>query len=324
MGQGCLSKKTDYNRLIDAEMWAYIRRLDATYPPNAVSLDVAGQRRLYDEMCAIFRQPRPEGVEVEEVAFGGVPCRSYVSGDSNVTVIYYHGGGFIVGGLDSHDDVCAEICDRTGYRVISVDYSLAPETVFPGCFNDAWSAFGAICEECPDDIVLCGDSAGGKLAASVAHHARGRIDGRVIGQVLIYPGFGGDITKGSYVTHAEAPHLTLADIAFYRDIRLGGAERPTDDPRYSALLDTDFTGVPPTVIVTAECDPVSSDGETYRDLLRDAGVPAHWSEVKGMVHACLRARNMSQKAAGFFDEVVEAVAALGKGEWPYAPSQPRT
>jgi len=307
----------DYSRLLDAEMWAYIRRLDATYPPDAVSLDIAGQRRLYDEMCAVFQQPRPEGVDVTDRPYGGVPCREYRSTDAAVTVVYYHGGGFVVGGLDSHDDVCAEICARTGYRVISVDYGLAPETIFPGCFNDAWAAFEAITAECADDIVLSGDSAGGRLAASVAHHARNRVDGRIIGQVLIYPGLGGDHFEGSYVEHANAPQLTVADIIYYRKTRLGGQPRPKDDPRWGPLGDHDFSGLPPTVSITAECDPGASDGETYRDAIRAAGGKAHWSNVSGMVHACLRARNMSSKAAGFFDEVVDGIAALGKGEWPY-------
>ena len=307
----------DYSRLLDAEMWAYIRRLDATYPPDAVSLDIAGQRRLYDEMCALFRQPRPVGVAVTDRPYGGVPCREYRSTDAAVTVVYYHGGGFVVGGLDSHDDVCAEICARTGYRVISVDYGLAPETVFPGCFNDAWAAFEAITAECADDIVLSGDSAGGNLAAAVAHAARPLAGGRIVGQVLIYPGLGGDLKKGSYVEHANAPHLTIADLEFYQTVRSGGAPPPENDPRFAPLHDSDFSDLPSTVLVTAECDPLASDGETYRDAIRAAGGKAHWSNVSGMVHACLRARNMSSKAAGFFDEVVDGIAALGKGEWPY-------
>jgi acetyl esterase len=312
----CMSE-TDYSRLIDAEMWAYIRRLDETYPPDAVSLDIAGQRRVYDEMCAIFRAPRPEGVTVEDLPFGGVPCRRYVKGETDVTVVYYHGGGFVVGGLDSHDDVCAEICDRTGFNVISVDYGLAPETMFPACFEDAWTAFAAIAESTDNKLLLCGDSAGGNLAAAVAHHARGRIDGRIVGQVLIYPGLGGDHSKGSYITHANAPHLTTADMAFYQTVRTGGAAPPNGDARYAPLHDSDFSGLPATVIVTAECDPLSSDGETYRDTLRAAGGRAEWIEVKGMVHACLRARNMSSKAAGFFERVIEGITALGKGDWPY-------
>ena len=307
----------DYKSLIDEEMWAYIARLDATYPPDAVDMSIDGQRAVYDAMCAVFRQPRPAGVAVSDRAFAGVPCRVYAVPESAVTVVYYHGGGFVVGGLDSHDDICAEIADRTGFDVISVDYGLAPEVVFPGCFNDAWTAFEAIVAERPGGIVLAGDSAGGNLAAAVAHHARGRVEGRVMGQVLIYPGLGGDTSGGSYVEHANAPHLTTADLTFYRTVRTGGAEPPEDDPRYAPLKDSDFSNLPPTVLVTAECDPLASDGEAYRDAVLAAGGRAVWFNVAGMVHACLRARSMSSRAAGFFDEVVSGIDALGRGEWPY-------
>lgn len=307
----------DYRTLIDAEMWAYIERLDNSYPPDAVSLSIADQRAHYDAMCNVFRAPRPAGVRTSDRDFGGVACRVYTAGGSDVTVVYYHGGGFVVGGLESHDDVCAEIAARTGFDVIAVDYGLAPEVVFPGCFSDAWSAFAAIAEERQGDLLLAGDSAGGNLAAAVAHHSRGRVEGRVIGQVLIYPGLGGDTTRGSYVEHANAPHLTKADLDFYRTVRTGGAEPPAGDPRYAPLADSDFSGLPPTVIVTAACDPLASDGESYRDALRGAGGKAVWFDEPGLVHACLRARNMSSRAAAFFDRVVDGIAALGAREWPY-------
>ena len=119
------------------------------------------------------------------------------------------------------------------------------------------------------------------------------------------------------MTHAEAPHLTTADLVAYATVRTGGKAPPTDDPRYAPLHDHDFTGLPPTVCITAECDPLASDGETYRDAVLAAGGQATWIDVKGMVHACLRARVMSSKAAGFFDQVVDAVAALGRQQWPY-------
>jgi acetyl esterase len=307
----------DYGSLIDSETWAYIAKLDSSYPPGAVDMSIAEQRDAYDTMCKVFHQPRPLGVVADDVSFGGVPCRSYSKGQSDVTVVYYHGGGFVVGGLESHDDVCAEICARTGFDVISVDYGLAPEVVFPGCFNDAFSAFKAIAAARTCDIVLCGDSAGGNLAAAVAHHARGRVEGRIIGQVLIYPGLGGDQGAGSYVTHANAPQLTVADMEFYKTVRTGGVPVPENDPRFAPLRDTDFTGLPPTVIVTAECDPLASDGESYRDALCAAGGKAVWFNETGMVHACLRARVMSKRAAVFFDRVVDGVAALGQGAWPY-------
>lgn len=310
---GCSLSQPDYGLLLDDEVRAYIARGAEFYPPHAVDLSVADQRAVYDAMCAAFHAGCPDGVEVWDEPYGGVPCRRYERDASVSTLVYYHGGGFVVGGLHSHDDVCAELCARTGVRVISVDYGLAPETVFPGCYNDAKAAFDAIAQAFDGPVFMAGDSAGGSLAAAVTHHARGR----VAGQVLIYPGLGGDPTKGSYVTHANAPELTTRDMLFYQTIRTGGTPPPQGDPRYAPLQDADFSGLPPTVIVTAECDPLASDGESYRDAIRAAGGRAAWFNEAGLVHGCLRARGMSVRGAAFFDRVVDAVDALMNDDWPY-------
>ena len=304
----------DYNALLDAQVRAYIDRSDSFYPPDAVHLSIAQQRAVYDALCVAFHQGRPPGVHVTDEAHGGVNCRRYEAGSSEVTVIYYHGGGFVVGGLHSHDDVCAEICARTGYRVVSVDYGLAPENVFPHCFDDAWSAFGAIADKWPGPVVLAGDSAGGNLCAAICHHARGR-RGMPVGQMLIYPGLGGDQRQGSYVEHADAPHLSTRDLDFYAALRAGGAV-PTGDPRFAPLHDTDFSGLPPTVVITAQCDPLASDGESYRDAILAAGGQAAWINEAGLVHGYLRARAMSDRAGDSFERIIGAVAALGRGDWP--------
>lgn len=298
-------------------MWAYIRRVDAFYPPEAATWGVQENRAAYDRMAAEFRAPRPERVQVSDHEIAGVPCRSYSVGAASVQVVYYHGGGFCLGGLDSHDDVCAELCDRTGFDVVSVDYALAPERPFPSCYNDAFAVFAALAASDTRPLLLCGDSAGGNLAAAVAHAARASQPGRVNGAVLIYPGLGADGTASSYTVHAEAPHLTLRDLQAYASIRMQGAATPEGDPRYAPLQDTDFAVLPPIVSITAECDPLASDGGDYRDRIRAAGGQAAWINVPCMVHGCLRARNMSAKAAGFFDEIVKAVSALGAGSFPY-------
>lgn len=306
----------DYDTLLDAEIRAYIARSATFYPPDAVSLTIEDQRAVYDRMCAAFHAGHPDGVTAADVSYGAVPCRVYeVATPATATVLYLHGGGFVVGGLHSHDDVCAEICARTGFRVVSVDYALAPEHVFPACYNDASASYAAVREAFSGPILPAGDSAGAKLAAAVVHAAR--TDERIIGQVLIYPGLGGDQSKGSYVEHAHAPELTAADLALYETVRSGGATPPEGDPRYAPLHDTDFTGLPPTVILTAECDPLASDGESYRDVIRTAGGRAAWINGKGLVHGCLRARHCSTRAGVFFDQIIDAVDALGRGRWPY-------
>lgn len=305
----------DYDRLIDAETWAFIRETAASYPDDAVDLDIAGQRRVYDTMCRAFYRGCPDGVSTTDRSANGVPVRVYSAGQPTRSVVYFHGGGFVVGGLDSHDDVCAEICAQTGYRVVSVDYRLSPEHKHPAAFDDAWTASQWAVDEYGDDLVLAGDSAGGNLAAAVAHFARGRLD-RVSGQVLIYPGLGGDMDKGSYIEHAHAPLLTRADILFYRDIRLSGDE-PRQDATYAPLQDHDFTGLPPTVIFTAGCDPLRDDGRDYRDRLVGAGGMAHWINEPGLVHGYLRARTHVARARASFERITVAIEALGQGMWPY-------
>ncbi len=229
-----------------------------------------------------------------------LPARRYLRAGTSpsATIVYYHGGGFILGGLDSHDDICAELCAGTGYDVLSVDYRLAPEHLHPAAFDDAVGVFtwAAAANDLP--IVLCGESAGGNLAAAVAHATRGQAR-TAVGQVLIYPSLGGDMSRGSYVTHADAPMLSTRDVLFYRDVRFG-AGGYAEDARVAPLADRDFSGLPATIVFTAQCDPLSSDGEAYRDRILAAGGRAAWREEPGLVHSYLRARRMSRRAARGF------------------------
>ncbi|ESY83751.1 lipase/esterase [Mesorhizobium sp. LNHC221B00] len=309
---------TDYSTLIDAETWAFIERTNSYYPPDTIDYTIAEQRAIYDRMCREFFAGYPEGVAVETSAIAtsthDIPIRLYRSArQAAATVLYIHGGGFILGGLDSHDDVCAEFCARTGYEVVSVDYRLAPEHLHPAAFDDAMSAFEWTAANRDHPIVLCGDSAGGNLCAAVSHATRGQAK-RPFGQVLIYPGLGGDRSRGSYVTHAEAPMLTARDIEFYKHIRTGGVDR-TGDITLSPLADADFANLPPTVLITAQCDPLSSDGEAYRDRIVAAGGRAYWFQEPGLVHGYLRARHTVGRARASFTRIVDAVAALGQGAW---------
>lgn len=309
---------TDYKKLIDAETWAFIERTNSYYPPDTIDYTITQQRKIYDRMCREFFAGYPHDVTVETTAIAtpthDIPIRIYRNTPQPVaTVLYFHGGGFILGGLDSHDDVCAELCARTGHEVVSVDYRLAPEHLHPAAFDDVMNAFEWAATTRNHSILLCGDSAGGNLAAAVSHATRGH-PRKPVGQVLIYPGLGGDQSKGSYLRHAEAPMLTMRDLEFYKHIRTGGQER-SGDATLAPLADTDFSNLPPTVLVTAECDPLSSDGETYRDRIVAAGGRATWFEEPGLVHGYLRARHTVGRARASFTRIVDAVGALGKGAW---------
>lgn len=320
---------TDYSHLIDGETWAFIERTNSFYPPETIDYTIDQQRAVYDRMCREFFTGYPEGISAETKAIAltdrEIPVRRYraMRYDAHAVVIYYHGGGFVVGGLESHDDVCAEICHRTGFEVVSVDYRLAPEHKHPAAFDDALAAFEWVAGGYRNPILLCGDSAGGNLAAAVAHATR-RHPRKPIGQMLIYPGLGGDTRKGSYVTHADAPMLTMRDLAFYTHIRTDGEDR-SRDPSYAPLSDPDVADLPPTVIITAECDPLSSDGEAYRNRILASGGKAWWHEETGLVHGYLRARHTVARARESFTRIADSIAMLGRQEWTHPlPVRPET
>lgn len=313
----------DYSKLIDAETWAFIDRTNSFYPPDAVDHSVEEQRRTYDRMCREFHAGQPEGVSAETTAIDtpthAIPIRIYrnAKSDDAAVVLYFHGGGFILGGLDSHDDVCAEICQRTGYEVVSVDYRLVPEHTHPAAYDDSLAAFQWAARTYARPIVLSGDSAGGNLAAAVAHATRGHARA-AIGQVLIYPGLGGRLGQGSYLTHADAPLLSVRDMDYYRDMRAGGRD-VSGDATFAPFNDKDYSGLPATVVITAECDPLSDDGRDYRDRIKSAGGRAAWINEPGLVHGYLRARHSVGRARSSFTRIVEAIRSLGKGEWDHQP-----
>ncbi|HBD89614.1 MAG TPA: esterase [Gemmobacter sp.] len=298
----------DYQSLIDGPTWDFIRETESWYPPETASYSAPQQREVYDRMCAAFRKPRPLGVQVTDRDLGGVPCRIYESAGNTLTCLYFHGGGFVVGGLDSHDDVCAEISAASGYRLVSVDYRLAPEHPHPAAFQDACAATLAAADEWYGALMLCGDSAGGALAAAVAHALGKQLP--FVGQLLIYPGLGGDRSRGSYITHAEAPMLTTADVAAYGRLRHGGAE-PDHDPSASPLQASDFGNLPATVVIVAECDPLADDGADYVGRILAAGGRALSITEPGLVHGYLRARHSVPRAADSFARICRYLKEMG-------------
>jgi len=298
----------DYQTLIDAQTWAFIDTTNAAYPPDTASLTISDQRAIYDRMCRLFHRGYPPGLSAHDETIAGVPCRVYAG--AAPTVIYVHGGGYVVGGLHSHDDICAEICQRTGLRVIAVDYRLSPEHLHPAAFDDVC----AVIQSVAGPLVLTGDSAGGNLAAAASHALRGSAT-QILGQVLIYPGLGGDVNKGSYLTHAQAPMLSRDDVLFYKDIRHGGPP-PENDPTVHPLHDHDFAGLPPTLAISAECDPLADDARDYAARINAAGGRAEWVNETGLVHGYLRARSTVPRAATSFTRIVTAISRFAKGDQP--------
>ena len=238
---------------------------------------------------------------------GSVPIRRYhpaQRGGSSV-VLYLHGGGFVVGSLDSHDAICAELADRTGREVVAVAYRLAPEHIWPAAFEDCRSVLDSLLSEARP-LILAGDSAGGNLAAGLAIEARERGVTGICGQALIYPGLGGDLVSGSYADMAEAPGLTTADVRFYREI----LKAPVDLPAAMPLKAKSLAGLPPAYITAAYFDPLRDDARLYAGRLAADGVDVTFREEPEIVHAWLRARHMSPGAKAGFAALCFGLAAL--------------
>lgn len=306
-----------YDDLIDAQTWAFIRETESWYPPDAIGLTIEGQRAVYDKMCSAFHAGYPAGVTAQDgdirLASHAIPLRHYRSrANAPGEVLYLHGGGFVVGGLHSHDDVCAEICAGTGLDVTAVDYRLSPEHPFPQDFEDALAAARA---RSAKPVVLVGDSAGGNLCAAVSAALTGAACAP-IGQVLIYPGLGSQPPTASMVAHAHAPMLSAEDTAYYAAIRSAQRAQTVSDPRFSPLRAASFAGLPPTVAISAECDPLADDAALYCEAIAAAGGKAVHIREAGLVHGYLRARHRVDRAGASFARIVGAIAALGRGQWP--------
>jgi len=309
----------DYNNLLDQQMLEFIQQTDIWYPANTIDLTLEQQRTIYNTMCREFHNGYPDNITATDSLIATdnqpIPVRRYTNNTttSSTRIIYFHGGGFVVGGLESHDDICAELCHTTGIDVSSIDYRLAPEHLHPAAFEDALAAVSHESIQYQRDVLLCGDSAGANLAAAVSHEARKSscTDINIRAQVLIYPDLGGLTTEGSFITHAQAPMLSSREVQHYRNIRTGGNEA-TNITTIAPLKDTDFSNLPETIVFSAECDPLCEDGYHYCKAINDAGGKAQWVKENGLIHGYLRARHTAGKAQDSFKRIVSALSDLGR------------
>ena len=208
------------------------------------------------------------------------------------TIVFFHGGGFVIGDLDTHDNQCRMVCRDVEAVVLSIDYRLAPEDPWPAGVEDCEAATRWAAEHIdelggdPDLLALAGDSAGGNLAAVVAQICRDAGEPKIAVQLLIYPGV--DFREGteerypSYVENAEGYFLEAADTEWFRQNYLGDSG-DKENFRASPLLG-DLSGLPPAVIVTAEFDPLRDQGAAYAKALEEAGVDVTYHCFDGMIH----------------------------------------
>jgi acetyl esterase len=261
-----------------------------------VNLGPADMRRAYAEQRVKMLPAAPPVPVVYDVSIpsreGPIAARYYRSHDDEIArplLVYFHGGGWILGSVDLYDTVCRRLAVKGSCAVLSVDYRLAPETTFPGAVNDAyaatlWAASNAArLKISPAAIAVGGDSAGGNLAAVVAQMSHDSGDLRVALQVLIYPCTDMSREYPSYVRNAAGYMLTrVAMNRFVSTYVPSAADRL--DSRASPMLRSDLSGLPRALIIAAEFDPLVDDNEAYALRLQQAGVPTKYVCFSGMHH----------------------------------------
>ncbi|MCX7229137.1 MAG: alpha/beta hydrolase [Burkholderiales bacterium] len=290
---------------LDPQVRALLDQLVVGRPTlNLLPVDVG--RRAYAESSAklIPKPTEPVGVEDRSIDGPAGPLRVRVytpvaqagSGEgARPLVVFFHGGGWVVCDLDTHDAVCRRLCLGSGAVVVSVDYRLAPEHRFPAAPDDCaaatrWAfANAAALGADPKRVVIAGDSAGGNLAAAVALRLRDEGGPRAAGQLLVYP-VTDHHTAGfaSYVENAEGYGLTRDTMAWFWDHYLGGpmdaAAAAALSPQAVPLRAADLRGLPPALVLTAGYDVLRDEGEAYATRLREAGVAVESERFDGMHH----------------------------------------
>ncbi|MFM0474198.1 alpha/beta hydrolase [Paraburkholderia strydomiana] len=310
--------------MLEPQMAEFIARAAAVYPGHSTSLTPREQREIYDRYAAALTPPLPAEVVTEDAQFlsaagHSIALRLYRNGANagtmpRGTVLYFHGGGFVLGSLDSHQVITARLAADTGLDVIAVDYRLAPEHRAPAAHDDCMEVtLAALKRRLPFDspdgatLQLAGDSAGATLAASVAMRLRDEGVEGISGLALIYPMLGTDPQPPSRDTEAQAPMLTLTDVHAFRDMYWGETAPypkwtiPLDAARYDAL--------PPTLAIGAEHDPLRDDARVFAERIQAAGGEAHLWIGTGLVHGCWRAIESSPGVQAMHGEICRFLSA---------------
>lgn len=276
---------------LDADVKAYLAEFVAPDWAGWESLTPAEARRLYAGQSTL----RGTGCALESVkdhtTDGGVPVRVYrpVPETPLPAIVYFHGGGWIVGDLETHDALCRNLADQARTVVVAVDYRLSPEARFPGPLEDCYSALKWVADQAQtlgidkSRIAVSGDSAGGNLAAGVCLLARDRYEPSIRFQLLFYPVMWPNFETASYQLFADGYGLTRQDMRWFWSQYLGDAPGPLS-PYAAPLAAEDLAGLPPALVVTAEYDVLRDEGELFARRLTESGVPSQWRRYDGVIH----------------------------------------
>jgi acetyl esterase/lipase len=303
---------------LDPQARAYLDYVASFNRPPYRDQTVAAIREGQFAILQFAGDPEPVA-RIEDFAIPGpggpLPVRVYTPAGPGPfpVLLYFHGGGWVIGTLDTHDGLCRALANGVPCVVVSVDYRLAPEHKFPAAVEDAdaavrWVAAHAVeISADPTRIAVGGDSAGGNLAAVVSLLARDRGGPRLACQLLVYPVTDHyDAGMPSYETNADGYYLTRDNMIWFIEQYLA-AEHDHTNPLFAPLRAPDLRGLPPALIMTAEFDPLRDEGERYADRLREAGVPVTLTRYDGMIHGFIRLPGAMDRARL---AVADAVAGL--------------
>ena len=289
------------------------RNLD-TMTPDQARADIRRNARIFGgtpiPMARVETLTLPGPVDA-------IPAQLYVPriDGTRPLVVFYHGGGWVVGGLDTHDTTCRFLAREADVLVLAVDYRLAPEHRFPAAVDDALAAFrwavreaGALCSD-PARVAVAGDSAGGNLAAVVAQLARAAGGPAPAAQLLIYPATDLTTKRESFRLFGDGFFLTERDVDWYK-AQYAPDRAQWPDPRLSPLLAGDLRGLPPAIVATAGFDVLRDEGEAYAHRLQEAGVRVELRRVAGQVHGFANATGVSPAARDAMRELAGLLRAM--------------
>ena len=303
---------------LDAEIKKFIDDSNSHYPADAKSFSVEQQRYFYNLLCKAYHYDYPNGVSAvdseHQISGRSIACRTYSPEQisSDTLILYCHGGGYVVGDLESHDSICAELSHQSELRLIAVDYSLAPEYLFPTALDEVDAIYLELCESY-DKIIVCGDSAGANLIAGLCIRHRHKPT-QPLAQLLIYPGLGGETLQlSSYTENSHAPGLTTKDVHYYKDIRNPDPSNITN-PEFNPLALDDYSGLCACVCISADIDPLRDDCKLYVERLNQHNVEAVWHNQPGLIHGYLRARHVSERARNSFALICTELKRLALGQ----------
>ena len=304
----------------DPQVDALLEELAASGRPSSLSLPLPEGRRNFRELFApLGTRPEVESVSDRVIpgAAGDVRVRLYAprtapDGEGVVPVLlFFHGGGWMFGDLDTADGICRGLASTSGANVVSVDYRLAPEHPFPAALEDAlaalrWAHEAGSLGARAARVAVGGDSSGANIAAAVALKARDDAGPPVAFQLLIYPTLDASMSGPSLELFADDPWLSAAEVAGYWSRYLAGA--PADDPYASPAAAADLARLPPAHVITAAMDPLRDEGEAYAERLRAAGVHVTSRRYEGVPHGFM---SFDAKVDLGGDAIRDAGEALG-------------